>query len=173
MSSDGELPASSALRRAECCPADDVRFRMWAPAENAVSLSRPRRLTAARVTMAAERAPAGSRAHRSIAPAAGALYRYASGDRLAGADPASRYQPAERARASQGSIPPPYLWRNDGLVRRAWEKKPLLEEAKSRAVSPAGGFERHAGRLDHLVRSAHSARAHAARQISTAAQLGL
>src|SRR5258706_5852889 len=96
---------------AELQPDGAVRFRLWAPAEDVVSLV----IEDATPTVALEMTADGTGWFELVTDRAqaGTLYRYRFADGLLVPDPASRFQPSDVHGPSQVVDPERYAWRND------------------------------------------------------------
>jgi maltooligosyltrehalose trehalohydrolase len=125
-----------------------VRFRLWAPAQSAVTLV----VEAGDRTVgfAMVRASDGVFELTTDQAAADSLYRYRLADGFAVPDPASRYQPDDVHGPSQIIDPCHYAWQNDGWTGRPWEEV-VLYETHLGCYSPEGTFDGARRRLDHLV----------------------
>ncbi len=130
---------------AEPVGGDGTRFRLWAPAQSALTLC---------LEGAPDRpmTPAGGGWFETTAPGAGAggryRYRLADGDLVP--DPASRRQPADVHGPSEIVDPEAFAWTDT-----AWRGRPLEEavfyELHVGAFSPAGTFDGVAAALDRLA----------------------
>ena len=122
-----------------------VRFRLWAPSQNRVSLvlgecdllpMTP--LEGGWHELATERAEAGT------------LYRFELEDGKRVPDPASRHQPQDVHGPSQVVDPRAYQWSDAGWRGRPWHEA-VIYELHIGAFTPEGTFRAAAGKLDHLV----------------------
>ncbi len=131
---------------AEIRPEGGVRFRLWAPAHERISLSiEPEgRL----VTMRG----IGEGWHELTVDeaAAGTLYRFALPDGRKVPDPASRFQPQDVHGPSEVIDPAAYRWSDQGWTGRPWHEA-VLYELHSGAFTEEGTFRAAIGRLDHLA----------------------
>jgi maltooligosyltrehalose trehalohydrolase len=97
-----------------------VRFRLWAPAQEEVSVVFE---TGACVPMRRD-----GDWFEAIAPGGdGTRYRYRLGDGTLVPDPASRFQPTDVHGPSEVIDPRTYTWRNDGWRGRPWRETVLYE----------------------------------------------
>ncbi len=136
-----ELPFGAELR------ADGVRFRLWAPRSETVSLllkgvDRDR----AELPMRSE--PEGWFSLTTERATAGTLYRYIV-DGMPVPDPASRFQPQGVHGPSEVIDPLAYRWHDAAWSGRAWEEI-VIYELHVGAFSPGGDFADAVGCLDHL-----------------------
>ncbi len=135
------------LHGTEIRPEGGVRFRLWAPAQERISLSlEPEgRLLPMRSTgegwheLALEEA------------AAGALYRFALPDGLKVPDPASRFQPQDVHGPSEVIDPAAYRWIDQGWPGRPWHEA-VVYELHVGTFTEGGTFRAAVGRLDHLAK---------------------
>jgi maltooligosyltrehalose trehalohydrolase len=133
---------------AEVLPGTVVRFRLWAPAQPAVTVVVEDGECASELAMV----PAGNGWFELTTERAApdSRYRYRLADDLAVPDPASRYQPYGVDGVSQVVDPCSYVWQNDGWRGRPWEEV-VLYELHLGCYSPEGNFDGVRRRLDHLV----------------------
>jgi maltooligosyltrehalose trehalohydrolase len=130
---------------AQITPEGGVRFRLWAPNHDAISLKiktepAPRAMTAL--------ADGWHELHvRDIGP--GANYRFVLPDGFEVPDPASRFQPEDVHLYSEVIDPRAYQWSDGGWNGRAWEEV-VLYELHVGAFTPEGTFRAAIDRLDHL-----------------------
>ncbi|BBK43528.1 malto-oligosyltrehalose trehalohydrolase [Allostella vacuolata] len=126
---------------AEPVSPDRTRFRLWAPAQQAVSLvieGRP----------PLPMAPDGDGWFAAEAPCgAGALYRYRLEDGLEVPDPASRFQPQDVFGPSMVVDPGAYRWRHPGWTGRPWREAVIYELH----AGACGGFAGVAAMLPRLA----------------------
>lgn len=125
--------------------ADGVRFRVWAPGCDRLSLildDDDRTIPMA----------SGADGFFDIfvpGLGAGALYRYLLPNGMKVPDPASRFQPRDVDGPSEVVDPAAYVWR-EGWAGRAWDDI-VLYELHVGAFTPEGTFRAAAEKLDHLV----------------------
>ncbi len=131
---------------AEIRPEGGVRFRLWAPAQERISLSLepegrllPRR-------------SAGEGWHELLVEEAGAgtLYRFALPDGLKAPDPASRFQPRDVHGPSEAIDAAAYRWTDQDWRGRSWHEA-VLYELHVGAFTEEGAFRAAIPRLDHLA----------------------
>ncbi|MDH5222333.1 MAG: malto-oligosyltrehalose trehalohydrolase [Betaproteobacteria bacterium] len=119
------------------------RFRMWAPAERAVTLE----VGEAEAPM--RRDDGGW--HECTVPArAGQRYRYRLGDGVSVPDPASRFNPDDVHGASQLVDPRAYAWQHAGWRGRPWHEA-VVYELHVGTFTPEGTFTAARKRLPDLV----------------------
>ncbi len=117
-----------------------VRFRLWAPAQQELSVALE---TGGSVPMQRH-----GDWFEAVAPGGdGTRYRYQLGDGTLVPDPASRFQPADVHGPSEVVDPRTYTWRNDGWRGRPWHETVLYE-------LHAGTFGGFAGVMRELPRLA-------------------
>ncbi|HEX5327169.1 MAG TPA: malto-oligosyltrehalose trehalohydrolase [Acetobacteraceae bacterium] len=99
---------------------DRVRFRLWAPAQTAVSviLDDDRAVPMRR---------AGDWFEATVSGGAGTHYRYRLGDGTLVPDPASRFQPDDVHGPSQVVDPAAYAWRHADWMGRPWREAVIYE----------------------------------------------
>ena len=122
-----------------------VRFRLWAPAEERVSLA----LEGRGPVMAMERKEGGFFEGFVAGVGAGALYRFALADGRQVPDPASRFQPQDVHGPSEIVDQAAYSWRED-WPGRDWNDV-VLYELHLGAFTTEGTFKAAADKLDHLA----------------------
>ena len=131
---------------AEVLPDGRVRFRLWAPACEAVML----RLETVAAPLRLQALPGGW--HELITSQAGVGSRYSfelpSG--LVVPDPASRFQPADVHGPSEVVDPSAYRWSDAGWKPRPWAET-VLYELHVGTFTPEGTFEAVIGKLGHLA----------------------
>jgi maltooligosyltrehalose trehalohydrolase len=126
--------------------AGGVRFRLWAPQAESVTL----RLEGTRpCELAMQREAGGWFALTTPEARAGSRYRYQVGD-LAMPDPASRHQPEDVHGPSEVIDPESYDWRDTGWRGRPWEEI-VVYELHTGTFSETGDFAGVMRHLDHLV----------------------
>jgi maltooligosyltrehalose trehalohydrolase len=131
---------------AEVLPGGEVRFRLWAPSQDAVALvleDEPRALPMARLED-------GFFALTTEAARPGSRYRFALESGLRVPDPASRFQPEDVHGPSVVIDPGAYAWRQVEWRGRPWEEA-VLYELHVGAFSTEGTFDGLRRRLDYLV----------------------
>lgn len=127
---------------------EGVRFRLWAPDCQSVSLC-----------LEGPQAPSEAPMQRSksgwyetvVAEAGpGTRYRFRIDGDLRVPDPASRFQPDDIHGASEVVDPASYPWQNDSWEGRPWEET-ILYELHVGTFSPEGSYRGVIDRLDYLV----------------------
>ena len=131
---------------AHLLPDGSVRFRLWAPGCDAVSVEIEGRATPLPMT----RDDGGW--HELVTDAAGARsrYRYALPDGARVPDPASRFQPDDVHGASQVIDPAEYRWSNAAWRGRPWNEI-VVYELHVGTFTPAGTFRAAIDKLDALA----------------------
>lgn len=124
--------------------AGGVRFRLWAPGCEQVSLAFEQD---ARV-LAMQKQPGGFHELFVADAAAGTLYRYQLPDGMKVPDPASRYQPQDVHGPSEVIDPGAYNW-TERWNGRPWDEV-VLYELHVGAFTPEGTFNAATSKLDHL-----------------------
>ena len=124
-----------------------VRFQLWAPAANRVSLVP----AAGGRHLPMERLEAGWFALCTAAAGPGFRYRFLIDGRLEVADPASRFQPEGVEGPSEVVDPRSYRWRSAAWCGRSWEEA-VIYELHVGSFDPGGDFDGVRRRLDHLSR---------------------
>jgi len=122
-----------------------VRFRLWAPAQERVSLA----LESSGSLIPMERRGDGFFEAFVEGLGAEALYRFELSDGIRVPDPASRFQPRDVHGPSETIDPGSWRWR-EGWPGRDWDDV-VLYELHVGAFTPEGNFISAAGKLDHLV----------------------
>jgi len=133
-----ELPFGAELK------ADGVRFRLWAPRANTVSLQ-----LGAGNQIAMDPEPGGWFSLTTVSAGPGARYRYLV-DGRAFPDPASRHQPAGVHGPSEVVDPTAYDWTDLGWRGRPWEET-VLYELHLGTFSDTGDFAGAIQHLDHIA----------------------
>lgn len=128
--------------------ADGVRFRLWAPGCDAVTLCLGSGTHEAELPMGACGDGWFERTVRDAG--AGTRYRYAVNDSLRVPDPASRFNPDDVHAASEVIDPAAYAWQDAAWRGRPWEEA-VVYELHVGTFSPQGSFAGVTARLDHLV----------------------
>ena len=121
-----------------------VRFRLWAPGCDTVSLA-----IEGGPTVALVRADGGWHELVTDAAAAGTRYRFVLPDGTRVPDPASRFQPDDVHGPSEVIDPTAFSW-NDSFTGRPWAEAVVLELHVG-AFTPEGTFAAAIGKLDHLA----------------------
>jgi malto-oligosyltrehalose trehalohydrolase len=120
-----------------------TRFRLWAPAQETVSLAFD-----AGDLLPMQRSPDGW--FEAIAPCPpGTLYRYRLADGMLVPDPASRFQPEDVHGPSSVVDPRSYQWRNTGWRGRPW-RETLFYELHAGLLGGFTGVARELKRLREL-----------------------
>ena len=123
-----------------------VRFRLWAPAHEQISLS----LEPEGRLLPMRRAGEGWHELACDEAAAGTLYRFALPSGLKVPDPASRFQPQDVHGPSEVIDPAAYRWTDQGWRGRPWHEA-VLYELHVGAFTEEGTFRAAINRLDHLA----------------------
>jgi malto-oligosyltrehalose trehalohydrolase len=123
-----------------------VRFRLWAPGANAVSVKiyEPQQVA----TMCPQ--PRGWFEADIDGVVPGSRYRFVLGDGTEVPDPASRFQPEDVNGPSEIVDPRAYKWRDLGWRGRPWEEA-ILYELHIGTFTSEGTFLAAIDKLDHLV----------------------
>ncbi|MGH8115767.1 MAG: malto-oligosyltrehalose trehalohydrolase [Rhodanobacteraceae bacterium] len=127
---------------------EGVRFRLWAPAQNAVRLVIE--LDGGEHELAMTRDAHGWFALTTDAARAGTRYGYRLDDGTRVPDPASRFQPEDVHAASEVIDPGAYAWQHPDWHGRPW-RETVLYEAHVGAFSDGGDYEGARRKLDHLA----------------------
>ena len=122
-----------------------VRFRLWAPRADAVTL----RIEGAGRLMPMAREPGGFFSLTTAAAGPGTRYRYVVDGRPL-PDPAARRQPEGAFGPSEVVDPRAHEWRDEEWHGRRWEEI-VLYELHVGTFSEAGGFDGVVSRLDHIA----------------------
>jgi maltooligosyltrehalose trehalohydrolase len=125
--------------------AGGIRFRLWAPAEERVSLVLEE---GAEIPM--ERRDDGFFEVFVDGVRKGTLYLFALSDGTRVPDPASRFQPRDVGGPSEAIDHAAYRWRDEDWRGRSWDET-VLYELHVGAFTPEGTFAAAAEKLDHLV----------------------
>ena len=133
-----ELPFGAQLT------ADGVRFRLWAPRANTVSLQLG---AGSQIPMDPE--PGGWFSLTTVNAGPGVRYRYLV-DRQPFPDPASRHQPEGVHGPSEVVDPAAYDWTDLGWRGRPWEET-VLYELHLGTFSDTGDFAGAIQHLDHIA----------------------
>ncbi len=145
----GASGTSRCFRRqhgAEYRPEGGVRFRLWAPAHDRISLS-----LEPEGRLLPMRGISGGWHELDVDEAAvGALYRFALPDGLKVPDPASRFQPRDVHGPSEVIDAASYRWTDQGWRGRAWHEA-VIYELHIGAFTEEGTFRAAIERLDHLA----------------------
>lgn len=125
-----------------------VRFRLWAPDAESVSLEFERSGTRRDIPLQRDR---NGWCEVLVADAGpGTRYQYLINGDLRVPDPASRYQPDDVHGASEVIDPAKYRWTSTSWRGRPWEEV-VLYELHVGTFSPSGTFDGVRERLDYLV----------------------
>ena len=135
------------LHGAEIRPEGGVRFRLWAPAYERISLS----LEPEGRLLPMHSTGEGWHEFALDEAAAGTLYHFALPDGLKVPDPASRFQPQDVHGPSEVIDPAAYRWTDQGWSGRPWHEA-VVYELHVGAFTEEGTFRAAIGRLDHLAR---------------------
>ncbi len=135
------------LHGAEIRPEGGVRFRLWAPAHERISLSMEPEGRLIPMRGIGE----GWHELTLVEAAAGTLYRFALPDGLKVPDPASRFQPQDVHGPSEVIDPAAYRWTDQDWRGRPWHEA-VLYELHVGACTEEGTFRAAISRLDHLAR---------------------
>ena len=133
-----DLPQGATLE------ADGVRFRLWAPGCDTVSLA----LEGEDRVLPMQPQPDGFHETHVPGTGAGTLYRYQLPDGTRVPDPASRFQPQDVHGPSEVMDPEAYRW-TEQWAGRPWDEV-VLYELHVGAFTPEGTFRAAATKLDHL-----------------------
>ena len=135
------------MHGAEIRPEGGVRFRLWAPAHERISLS----LEPEGRLLPMHSTGEGWHELALDEAAAGTLYRFELPDGLKVPDPASRFQPQDVHGPSEVIDPAAYRWTDQGWRGRPWHEA-VLYELHVGAFTEEGTFRAAIGRLDHLAK---------------------
>jgi maltooligosyltrehalose trehalohydrolase len=130
---------------AEVQPDGSVRFRLWAPGQEAVSL-----VIEGSAVLPMQASHEGFFELTTDAARAGSRYRYQLQDGMPVPDPVSRYQPEDVHGPSVVIDPKAYAWCQAEWQGRPWTET-VLYELHVGAFSEEGTFDGLRRRLDHLV----------------------
>ncbi|HSI23779.1 MAG TPA: malto-oligosyltrehalose trehalohydrolase [Methylophilaceae bacterium] len=125
-----------------------VRFRLWAPASEKVSLCIEQGTDELSLPMEAQ--PQGWFECITDRAGAGTRYRYRISDEMRVPDPASRYNPDDVHQPSEVIAPQSFTWTDTHWRGRPWEEV-VLYELHVGTFSPEGTFKGVQDRLDYLV----------------------
>ncbi len=125
---------------------DGVRFRLWAPKHDKVSL----KLESDDKLHAMQPQRDGWHALATHLAGPGSLYRFVLSDGLVIPDPASRFQPRDVHGPSEVIDPAAYRWSDAGWRGRAWEEA-VIYELHVGAFTRHGTFRAAAEKLDTLA----------------------
>jgi maltooligosyltrehalose trehalohydrolase len=125
--------------------ADGVRFRIWAPGCDSLSLV----LEADNRTLPMRKEPDGFFELHVPGAGPGTLYRFQLPDGLKVPDPASRFQPQDVHGPSEVIDPEAFQW-SETWKGRPWSEV-VLYELHVGAFTPEGTFLAAIGKLDHLA----------------------
>ncbi|MCG6122296.1 MAG: malto-oligosyltrehalose trehalohydrolase [Microvirga sp.] len=129
---------------AQIGPDGSARFRLWAPAREAVALV----IDGRQESMIA--ADGGWHERIVEGVGAGTRYQFALEDGLLVPDPASRRQPEDVHGPSEVVDPAAYAWGDASWRGRPWSEA-VIYELHVGTFTPEGGFRAIIGKLDHLV----------------------
>jgi malto-oligosyltrehalose trehalohydrolase len=127
-------------------PDGRVRFRLWAPSQEAIALV----LEDEQRVLPMARLDGGFFELTTDAAGVGSRYRYQLDDGLRVPDPASRYQPDDVQGPSVVVDPRTYAWQHTAWRGRPWEEA-VLYELHVGAFTNEGTFEGVRRRLEYLV----------------------
>jgi maltooligosyltrehalose trehalohydrolase len=127
---------------AELLPGGGVRFRLWAPAANAVDLS----LAGKFLPM---KGNDGWFEHIEPKAGAGTRYRYRIDGELLVPDPASRFQPEDVGGPSEVIDPEAFQWREQAWRNRPWNEA-VIYELHIGTFTPSGTYRGAIEKLPHL-----------------------
>lgn len=137
-----EMPFGAAVR-----PGGGTRFRLWAPAVEAVVLELAGDTGRAALPMT----PAGGGWHELVCAApAGSRYAFRVNESLAVPDPASRFNPEDVHAPGMVVDPHDYAWQDGKWCGRPWAEA-VIYETHVGTFTPAGTFAGVAERLDYLA----------------------
>jgi malto-oligosyltrehalose trehalohydrolase len=123
-----------------------VRFRLWAPAQERIAVA-----IEGGPTLDLVRDAAGWHELVTGAARVGGRYSFLLADGLKIPDPASRWQPEDCHGPSEIVDPSAYAWADRAWTGRPWHEA-VLYELHVGAFTPEGTFSAAAGKLDDLVR---------------------
>src|SRR5918996_2041181 len=130
---------------AEVQPDGSVRFRLWAPGQEAISL-----VLDGKQVLPMQASEQGFFELATEAARPGSRYLYQLDDGMRVPDPVSRHQPEDVHGPSVVIDPNAYAWRHPGWRGRPWAET-VLYELHVGAFSEEGTFDGLRRRLDHLV----------------------
>lgn len=135
---------------AECLPDGKVRFRLWAPAAQQVSI-----IIDERAPIPLQPVGEGWYEHVSAQAHAGSRYRYQISNRfgvdgLCVPDPASRYNPGDVHGFSEVIDPTAFAWQDENWRGRPWEEA-VIYEIHIGTFTPEGTFAAIEQKLDYLA----------------------
>jgi len=125
-----------------------VRFRLWAPGSEKVSLCIEQ--GADELILPMEARPQGWFECITDRAGAGTRYRYRVSDEMRVPDPVSRYNPDDVHQASEVIVPQLFTWTDTQWKGRPWEEV-VLYELHVGTFSPEGTFKGVRDRLDYFV----------------------
>lgn len=131
---------------AEILPDGKVRFRVWAPAVESLSLT----VEGHDHTIPFSAEPGGWYELLTHEAGAGTLYRFCLPDGTLVPDPASRFQPEDVHGPSEVISPTAYRWKDSAWRGRPWSDA-VLYELHIGAFTEEGTFLAAIEKLDHLV----------------------
>ena len=136
-----DMPFGAQLR-----PDGSTRFRLWAPACDAIAVA----LEGAAQPLPMQRLDGGWHELEARAVAAGSRYRYVLPDGMRVPDPASRFQPEDVHGPSEVIDPRSYHWQAHAWSGRPWHEA-VVYELHIGTFTPEGTFLAAIGRLQHLA----------------------
>ncbi len=142
----GEAHAHAMPFGAQVQPDGSVRFTLWAPGAERVSLW----LEDTQALLPMARRGDGWFEWTTAQAQAGSLYRFALADGLHVPDPASRHQPGDVHGPSEVIDPTVYRWADAAWTGRPWHET-VLYELHVGTFTEEGTFRAAIDRLDHLV----------------------
>ncbi len=125
-----------------------VRFRLWAPGSEKVSLCIEQGTDELSLPMEAQ--SQGWFECITDRAGAGTRYQYRVGDEMRVPDPVSRYNPGDVHQASEVIVPQSFTWTDTQWKGRPWEEV-VLYELHVGTFSPEGTFKGVQDRLDYFV----------------------
>ncbi|MGI4829030.1 MAG: malto-oligosyltrehalose trehalohydrolase [Janthinobacterium lividum] len=131
---------------AEVRPDGHVRFRLFAPAADRISVAIEGRSEPLPMTSFND----GWHELLTGQAGPGTLYRFVLPDGMQVPDPGSRFQPQDVAGPSEVIAPGSFLWKDGSWTGRPW-KEAVIYEFHVGTFTPEGTFTAAIGKLDHLV----------------------
>jgi malto-oligosyltrehalose trehalohydrolase len=133
---------------AECREDGSVRFRLWAPVAQRVTLSLRHTNTSAQLPL--ERLDHGWFELTTREARAGSCYSFRINDAQEVPDPASRFQPQDVHGPSEVIAPTAFNWQDTDWKGRPWQEA-VIYELHVGAFTSAGTFSSVGERLDYLA----------------------
>lgn len=133
---------------AECCDPTGVRFKLWAPKAENVSLCLPNGGSEKLIPML--RVDYGWFELLSREAGPGSLYKFQIDGDLKVPDPASRFQPDDVHGWSEVVDPEKFQWKDESWRGRAW-REAVIYEVHVGTYTRAGTFKALIEKLDYLV----------------------